>query len=124
VYYTTGFSRCEIQDLCALIEKIQSSIPEADRRDWPPILALGNSVVITLTYLRRNRVQWELAETYGGCLSRVAPVREGQAQYDKERGEPDIGSARPTVAVDLSCGGLTEPLGIAGTGGESTRPSS
>ena len=48
VYYTTGFSRCEIQDLCVLIEEIQSSIPEADRRDWPPILALGNSVVITL----------------------------------------------------------------------------
>ncbi len=65
MYYTTGFSRCEIQDLCVLIEEIQSSIPEADRRDWPPILALGNSVVITLTYLRRNRVQWELAETYG-----------------------------------------------------------
>src|SRR6185437_15002565 len=48
VYYTTGFSHCEIQDLCVLIEEIQSSIPEADRRDWPPILALGNSVVITL----------------------------------------------------------------------------
>jgi hypothetical protein len=43
VYYTTGFSRCEIQDLCVLIEEIQSFIPEADRRDWPPILALGNS---------------------------------------------------------------------------------
>jgi hypothetical protein len=72
VYYTTGFSRCEIQDLCVLIEEIQSSIPEADRRDWPPILALGNSVVITLTYLRRNRVQWELAETYGVSQATVS----------------------------------------------------
>lgn len=45
MYYTTGFSRCEIQDLCVLIEEIQSSIPEADRRDWPPILALGNGRV-------------------------------------------------------------------------------
>ena len=72
VYYTTGFSRCEIQDLCVLIEEIQSFIPEADRRDWPPILALGNSVVITLTYLRRNRVQWELAETYGVSQATVS----------------------------------------------------
>ena len=72
VYYTTGFSHCEIQDLCVLIEEIQSSIPEADRRDWPPILALGNSVVITLTYLRRNRVQWELAETYGVSQATVS----------------------------------------------------
>jgi hypothetical protein len=72
VYYTTGFSRCEIQDLCVLIEEIQYSIPEADRRDWPPILTLGNSVVITLTYLRRNRVQWELAETYGVSQATVS----------------------------------------------------
>ena len=72
VYYTTGFSRCEIQNLCVLIEEIQSSIPEADRRDWPPILGLGNSVVITLTYLRRNRVQWELAETYGVSQATVS----------------------------------------------------
>lgn len=32
---------------------------------WPPILGLFNSVVVTLAYLRRNRVQEELAETYG-----------------------------------------------------------
>ena len=72
MYYTTGFSRCEIQDLCVLIEEIQYSIPEANRRDWPPILTLGNSVVITLTYLRRNRVQWELAETYGVSQATVS----------------------------------------------------
>ena len=72
MYSTTGFSRCEIQDLCVLIEEIQYSIPEADRRDWPPILTLGNSVVITLTYLRRNRVQWELAETHGVSQATVS----------------------------------------------------
>jgi len=33
---------------------------------------LGNSVVITLTYLRRNRVQWELAETYGVSQATVS----------------------------------------------------
>ena len=72
MYYTTGFSRCEIEDLCALVAETQSSTPPADRRDWPPSLGLGNSVVIALTYLRRNRVQWELAETYGVSQSTVS----------------------------------------------------
>ena len=61
MYYTTGFSRREIEDLCVLITELRASVPEADRRQWPPILGLGNSVVITLTYLRRNRVQWAMA---------------------------------------------------------------
>ena len=65
MYYTTGFSRYEIEDLCALIAEFQLAVPPAERRDWPPILGLGNAVVVTLTYLRRNRVQCELAETYG-----------------------------------------------------------
>jgi hypothetical protein len=65
MYYTTGFNRREIEGLCALVADVQSSTEPADRREWPPILGLGNSVVISLTYLRRNRVQCELAETYG-----------------------------------------------------------
>jgi hypothetical protein len=72
MYYTTGFSRGEIEALCGLIAEIQQSIPLAERREWPPILGLGNSVVITLTYLRRNRVQWELAETYGVSQSTIS----------------------------------------------------
>ena len=44
--------------------------PEANR--WPPSLGLFNSVVITLTYMRRNRVQEELAETYGTSQPRSA----------------------------------------------------
>jgi len=50
MYYTTGFSRYEIEDLCALVAEVQSSAPPADRREWPPILGLGNSVVVVLTY--------------------------------------------------------------------------
>jgi hypothetical protein len=65
MYYTTGFHAREIEHLCDLVAEIQSSVPDKDRREWPPILGLGNSVVVTLTYLRRNRVQCELAETYG-----------------------------------------------------------
>ena len=65
MYYTTEFHAREIEHLCDLVAEIQSSVPDKDRREWPPILGLGNSVVVTLTYLRRNRVQCELAETYG-----------------------------------------------------------
>ncbi len=72
MYHTTGFSPREIEDLCALVAEVQLSIPVADRREWPPILGLGNSVVVTLTYLRRNRVQWELAETYGVSQSTIS----------------------------------------------------
>jgi hypothetical protein len=39
---------------------------------WPPSLGSFNSVVITLTYMRRNRVQQELAETYGTSQSTVS----------------------------------------------------
>jgi hypothetical protein len=65
MYYTTGFCSGDSKELCALVAEIQSSIPVKDRREWPPILGLGNSMVVALTYLRRNRVQCELAETYG-----------------------------------------------------------
>jgi hypothetical protein len=33
MYYTTGFSRREIEDLCVLITEIQESVPAADRRE-------------------------------------------------------------------------------------------
>jgi hypothetical protein len=61
MYCTTGFSREEIVDLCAMI----CAEREYQKRPWPPILGLYRSVVIALTYLRRNRVQAELAETFG-----------------------------------------------------------
>jgi len=35
------------------------------RQRWPPILGLFKSVTVALTYMRRNRVQAELAETFG-----------------------------------------------------------
>src|ERR1022692_1400746 len=60
MYHTTGFSRERIVDLCAMIH----SETMGERRAWPPILGLFNSVVVALTYMRRNRVQAELAATY------------------------------------------------------------
>jgi Helix-turn-helix of DDE superfamily endonuclease len=61
MYYTTGFSREDIVDLCVMI----CAEGKGEKRPWPPILGLYRSVVITLTYLRRNRIQAELAETFG-----------------------------------------------------------
>lgn len=62
MYHTTGFTRAQITDLCVLV---RAASEESDRHLWPPILGLFTAVVVTLTYLRRNRVQIELAETYG-----------------------------------------------------------
>lgn len=61
MYHTTGLSRDRITEICAMIHTETTG----KDRTWPPILGLFKSVVVTLTYLRRNRVQAELAETYG-----------------------------------------------------------
>ena len=42
MYYTTGFSRDEIVDLCVMI----NTLPVESRESWPPILGLFKSVVI------------------------------------------------------------------------------
>ncbi len=61
MYHTTGFSQESIVDLCVMIRSETAN----GRQPWPPILGLFRSVVVSLTYMRRNRVQAELAETYG-----------------------------------------------------------
>ena len=62
MYHTTGFAKDEIIDLCVMV---RSAGREPGINHWPPILGLFKSVVVALTYMRRNRVQAELAETYG-----------------------------------------------------------
>jgi hypothetical protein len=62
VYYTTGFDREEIIDLCILINSVQ---PQAGSSNWPPCLGLFKSVVATLTYMRHNRTQAEIGESLG-----------------------------------------------------------
>lgn len=57
---TTGLSRDEIHDLC---DSITDQIPREEWR-WPPKLGLYRSVVVALTYLRRNRIQAEIAESF------------------------------------------------------------
>lgn len=62
MYHTTGFAKDQIEDLCALV---YASVKETQRAPWPPILGLFKSIVVTLTYARRNRVQAEIAESFG-----------------------------------------------------------
>jgi hypothetical protein len=60
MYATTGLSPAFITELYKLIDRAAT----AEDGTWPPILGLRRALVITLAYLRRNRVQAELAETY------------------------------------------------------------
>jgi len=62
MYNTTGFTKVEITELCARIEARKLA---PGMRRWPPILGLHGALTVTLTYLRRNRVQAEIAESYG-----------------------------------------------------------
>ena len=69
MYHTTGFTRDDIVELCVLVRAATADSPGTV---WPPSLGLFTSVVVTLTYLRRNRVQVELAENYGVSQSTVS----------------------------------------------------
>jgi hypothetical protein len=78
VYHTTGLTKAQIAELCARIE--ERGI-KPGMRPWPPILGLRNALTVTLTYLRRNRVQEEIAEDYGvsqptisRAISAITPI--------------------------------------------------
>jgi DDE superfamily endonuclease/Helix-turn-helix of DDE superfamily endonuclease len=62
MYNTTGFTKSQITELC---EEIEGRELKPGMRRWPPILGARNALTATLTYLRRNRVQAEIAEAYG-----------------------------------------------------------
>jgi hypothetical protein len=69
MYNTTGLTKARIAELCACIATVEMS---PRMRKWPPILGLHDAVVVTLTYLRRNRVQAEIAEDYGVSQSTIS----------------------------------------------------
>jgi hypothetical protein len=50
---------------------------EPNVNHWPLILGLFKSVVVALTYLRRNRVQAELAEYFGVSQSTISRAITG-----------------------------------------------
>jgi hypothetical protein len=90
VYHTTGLYRDEIVDLCALIHSADTG-PED--KTWPPSVGLFNSVVLTLTYLRRNRAQQELAETYGTSQPTVSRAISSITRLIKEVLTPYVPTA-------------------------------
>jgi hypothetical protein len=61
MYHTTGLTKARIEDLCT---RIEARVLKPGMRRWPPILGLRDSLTVTLKYLRRNRVQAEIAEDY------------------------------------------------------------
>ena len=69
MYHTTGFSKDEIAELCALVHATGMS---SGGDDYPAVLGLFKSVAVTLTYLRRNHVQQELAEYYEVSQSTIS----------------------------------------------------
>ncbi|WP_374065127.1 transposase family protein [Actinokineospora auranticolor] len=68
MYHTTGLTRDRVEELCALSREAS----EGSIRRWPPVLGLYRSVVVTLAYLRRNRVQAELAEAFEVSRSTIS----------------------------------------------------
>jgi hypothetical protein len=62
MYHATGFTKAEVTELCARIEARELS---PRMRRWPPIIELRNTLTAALTYVRRNRVQAEIAGNYG-----------------------------------------------------------
>src|SRR5437763_11070086 len=62
MYHTTGLTKGQIVELCVLVN---ARVLDGETVSWPPVLGLFKAVVVTLTYLRRNRVQAEIAESFG-----------------------------------------------------------
>src|SRR4051794_25047890 len=74
MYHTTGLARDDIIEVCGLVHAECLDTPE---HTWPPILGLFKSIVVTLTYLRRNRVQAELAESFAVSQSTISRAIAG-----------------------------------------------
>jgi Helix-turn-helix of DDE superfamily endonuclease/DDE superfamily endonuclease len=97
IYHTTGVTKAEITELCARIEAREFS-PRVRR--WPPILGLRDALTVTLTYLRRNRVQAEIAENYGvsqptisRAISAITPLLvQALLDHVPTAGELDVGT--------------------------------
>ena len=59
-------------DLCARAQTVNDASRDDKKTTWPPILGLFKSVVVTLTYLRRNRVQAEIGEAFNVSQSTIS----------------------------------------------------
>src|SRR6266511_3518815 len=74
MYHTTGYTRDQITDLCAMVYQ---EVAAEGTLVWPPVLGLFKSVVMALTCMRRNRVQVDLAETFEVSQSTISRAITG-----------------------------------------------
>lgn len=73
MYHTTGFTREQIVDLCSMsVERFPHLAVKPGNVGRKRVLGLFKSVVVTLTYLRRNHVQAELGEYHGASQSTIS----------------------------------------------------
>ena len=108
MYHTTGFTKAEITELCATIEARELS---PRMRRWPRVLGLRNALTVTLTYLRRNQVQAEIAENYGvsqptisRAISAITPLLvQALLGYVPTAGELDVGTCYIVDGTLLPC---------------------
>ena len=70
MYHTTGLTREQLRDLVAIVHQFLEK--EDKKSGRPPVIGLFKSVVALLWYLRRNRVQAEIAELLGVSQSTVS----------------------------------------------------
>ena len=69
MHHTTGCTHDELVDLCILICSIER---EFGAPGWPPCLGLLNSLIATLAYMRHNRTQAEIGESFSVSQSTIS----------------------------------------------------
>ena len=89
MYHTTGFDREEIIDICVRINSVERA---ANALKWPPCLGLFKSVTAALAYMRHNRTQVEIGESFGA--GQLAQARH------RDAGRTDRGGA-VVILADL-----------------------
>lgn len=101
MYYTTGFSREQILQLCVLLHDTGEFTTHATGR--PPALGLHKAVTLTLSFLRRARAQQELAEDFGvsqptvsRVITRLTPLL-GRALGDWVPAVEELAPDRPPI---------------------------
>jgi hypothetical protein len=108
MYHTTGFSRDEVIDLCVLINSAERG---PGSLKWPPILCLFRSVAVTLTYMRHNRTQAEIGESFdvsqptiSRAIKVITPlIAKDLAEYVPTADELDAGTQYIVDGTLLPC---------------------
>ena len=88
MYNTTGSTRAEVTNAAM----INAAEMEPGTKSWPPILGLFRSAVVALTYMRRNRVQAEIAESFGVSQSTISRAISA-SDLDQNDIAPDVPTA-------------------------------